>query len=254
MSDDEESTEEIRNENLNRNMQYWEDEKDMLIFIQMAPYPFTLEDFVWSEQQKESDTKLQHSILDGVEYIHGHDIVHRDLKPSNIFLSIHRGHYQPEGSVNITACTHCTPTSSSAEQIFLTPHIGDFGLIAKIESSHPQSENTFHPSPIAVLSSVASSRQPGTKFYCAPQSDEISPKLDVYSLGVIACELLVRFGTRSERMHVLNDVNAGRLDVLAGCELERGVRGMLEHEKERRWGCGDVRRWVGEVLGGGGGA
>jgi translation initiation factor 2-alpha kinase 3 len=263
MSDDEESIEEIQNQNSVRDIQNWDNEKDMMIFIQMAPYPLTLEDFIWSEQQANSDARLQHcfhwriaadmllAILDGVEYIHGQDIVHRDLKPSNIFLSTQRGNYRPEGSVNVTGCTHCNSTSRSDEHIFVTPHIGDFGLIAKVDSSSSPKKTTFSPSPLAVLSSVASSRQPGTKFYAAPKDEEsqrISPKLDVYSLGIIACEMLIKFGTRSERLVVLSDLNNSKLDVLRGHPMETGIRGMLDHDVEKRWSCAAVREWIGEVL------
>jgi translation initiation factor 2-alpha kinase 3 len=263
MSDDEESTEEIEIEHSVTDTQSWGDEKDMMIFIQMAPYPFTLEDFIWSEQQANSDTRVQHcfhwpiaaqillAILDGVEYIHDQDIVHRDLKPSNIFLSLHQGKYRPEGSVNITSCTQCKVVLKTGDHTFITPHIGDFGLIAKVDGSQSPIKTTFSPSPLAVLSSVTSSRQPGTKFYCAPKTEKpqpISPKLDVYSIGVIACEMLIKFGTRSERLVVLNDLNNGKLDALNGHAMEAGVRGMLEHDIEKRWSCAAVRKWIGDIL------
>jgi translation initiation factor 2-alpha kinase 3 len=263
MSDDEETNEEIQNQNSFRDIQSWEDEKDMMIFIQMAPYPMTLEDFIWSEQRANSEARLQHcfhwqitagmllAILDGVEYIHGQDIVHRDLKPSNIFLSIQSGKYRPEGSVDVTGCTHCDNTSGTSDHTFVTPHIGDFGLIAKVNGSSSPKKTTFTPSPLAVLSSVASSRQPGTKFYSAPKNEEsykISPKLDVYSIGIIACEMLIQFGTRSERLVVLNDFNDGKLDALKGSPMETGIKGMLEHDVEKRWSCADVRTWLGDIL------
>ena len=266
VSDDDEDTEEVEAEPFNEDLRLIKDERDMVIFIQMAPYPLTLEDFIWSEQQTTSKTTMQHcfhtsttarillAILDGVEYIHSQDIVHRDLKPSNIFLSLNQGKYQPEGSINVTDCSECRERSKIEDHVFVTPHIGDFGLIAKVNGTQPWTspcDTTFSPSPLAVLSSVASSRQPGTKFYCAPKSSKarrISPALDVYSIGVIAYEMLTKFRTRSERLVVLNNLNHRNLDTLVGHRMEAGIRGMLEHDEDKRWSCATVRQWLCDVL------
>ncbi|KAG9235856.1 kinase-like domain-containing protein [Amylocarpus encephaloides] len=262
ISEEEESTEDI--ERSASALPISEDEKEAMIFLQMAPYPMTLEDYLWPEQQACAVSKrIQHcfhalttaqillAILDGVQYIHDQAIVHRDLKPSNIFLSVQTGRVQPEGSINVTACKECHNYRDPGQQIFLTPHIGDFGLIAKINDV--QSENRFRPSPMAVFSSVASSRQAGTMFYAAPQPGKryrkvICPKLDVYSIGVIACEMLMRFGTKSERLTVLSEVNKGELDGLQGHRMERGIRAMLCHDREKRWDCVSVRRWLADFV------
>lgn len=179
-----------------------------------------MEDFLWPDQQNSpkhsqirhcfhtpTTTRIALAILDGIDYIHSKQIVHRDLKPSNIFLSVVRGQAPPEGAINITACSEC-PQSTYEENIYIIPHIGDFGLIAKIEDSASQNvavPSSPNPSPIAMLSSVAAFHQPGTRFYCAPDvvPRVICPKLDIYSLGVIMFEMLWEFGTKSERQVVL---------------------------------------------------
>lgn len=193
------------------------------------------------------------AILDGIEYIHSKQIVHRDLKPSNIFLSVIRGKVPPEGA--ITACKEC-PQSGSDENVYIIPHIGDFGLIAKLEDSQdvaapttPSSKPPFKPSPIAVLPSVAASHQPGTRFYCAPDTGSriICPKLDIYSLGVIMFEMLWEFGTKSERHIILNKLP----DAPAEMEdhvMAPAIKGMLEKEREKRWDCARVRQFLRGIL------
>lgn len=260
MSDeDEDNTEEIERAALD--LQAIENEKDWVIFIQMAPYPITLEDYVWSEQQYANSDRLQHcfhipttsrillAILDGVEYIHSHQIVHRDLKPSNIFLSVYTGNSPPEGAIDISSCKDCN-NSSTAPHTFITPHIGDFGLIAKLDNCPPvQEPEFFRPSPFAVLSSVASSKQPGTKYYRAPDIESksgqcICPKLDIYSIGVIAYELLVKFCTKSERHVVLDKLSRGGFEELNGHAMGDGIKGMLCPDREARWDCETVRKWL----------
>jgi translation initiation factor 2-alpha kinase 3 len=116
-------------------------EQDMIIFIQMALHPMTLEDYLWPDQQTDQSNPISHcfhasttarivlAILDGIEYIHSKQIVHRDLKPSNIFLSVTRGKVPPEGAINITACQEC-PQSSSDENVGKFPK-GFISLFAR---------------------------------------------------------------------------------------------------------------------------
>jgi translation initiation factor 2-alpha kinase 3 len=142
-------------------------------------------------------------------------------------------------------------------QVYIIPHIGDFGLIARLEDSNnlsvPPSSTSkpFKPSPIAVLSSVASSRQPGTRFYCAPDTAArvICPKLDIYSLGVIMVEMLWEFGTKTERHVVLGELAKGVMPAgLGDHALEPAVKGMLEKEREKRWDCARVRQFLQGLL------
>jgi eukaryotic translation initiation factor 2-alpha kinase 3 len=120
-------------------------------------------------------------ILDGVEYLHSQGIVHRDLKPANIFLSISDARIPPAGSVDKRSCHDC-PKSSNQSSLHINPRIGDLGLVATL------SDNAAAP---AGFSSVPV----GTEFYRPSTYNTVSAKLDIYSLGVIAFEMLRKFGT-----------------------------------------------------------
>jgi len=222
---------------------------------------------MWPEQQRWNQSEqIRHcyhpsttarialAILDGIEYIHSKKIVHRDLKPGNIFLSVIKEPAPPEGAINITTCPQC-PQSGSDEHIYIIPHIGDFGLNAKIDDSashsfaSTSSAQPFKISPLAtVLSSVAASRQPGTRFYCA-QDDRPSPKFDIYSLGVIVFEMLCEFRTKSERHDVLGKLAHGDLPAdFEGHVMAPVLEGMLERDREKRWDCTRVRQFLNGVV------
>lgn len=241
---------------------------NVVLFIKMALYPMSFDDYLWSDQQK-SDGKpvFQHcyhqtvsanillKILDGVEYIHRCKKVHRDLKPGNIMLSV-SDDFAPDGSINISNCPDCC-TKFGGKQHFITPHIGDFGLVAEIKESQTESSATlspdkerFEPTALAVLSSQQPSRQPGTRFYCAPKSTTICPKMDVYSLGVIAFEMIYKFGTKSERAIVLDKLTTEGVfpRPFEKHEMADGIKAMLCRDVSKRWDCAAVRKWLNGLV------
>lgn len=234
-------------------------ELDAVLFIKMELYPLTLEDFLWSEQNgrsKELNMKycfhtsaavqILAAILDGVEYIHSQGMVHRDLKPGNILLSVHNGSkYSSAGSIDISSCLECA-NSPGGQHTFITPHIGDFGLIAEIRKPEgdsartPRSEHVFEPTELARLAPA------GSKLYM-PQApvDVICPKLDVYSLGVVAFELLYKFGTKSERMLVLEKLKMGEFPSdFEYHEMTNGIKAMVCGSRDERWTCANIRKWI----------
>lgn len=167
----------------------------MALHIQMALYPMTLTDYLKAEPgAHEDEAKYRHcfhvkpslqillAILDGVQYLHARNMVHRDLKPANIFLSPCEEHYRHKGHVHIGICRDCSKTGS-CKDIQLGVRIGDFGLVTELA----RLEGDQHHGPEKAV---------GTEFYRPPiPPRRPSEKLDVFSLGVIAFELLWKFDT-----------------------------------------------------------
>ncbi|EGP84431.1 uncharacterized protein MYCGRDRAFT_30507, partial [Zymoseptoria tritici IPO323] len=193
-------------------------EPSLAIHLQMDIYPMTLADFL-SPPQTSSVEPLAHcfhispslrillAILDGVEYLHSEGIVHRDLKPANIFLRLES---------NSKAASSCVDLV----------RIGDFGLVTSIAQS---GDLTSDPPPTHAV---------GTELYRpAASKSSVSPKLDIFALGIIACELLTHFSTQMERRETLHSLRKGQFpDGFAGCaghqssKVKECVAAMLSDE------------------------
>ena len=262
------STEEIpRSDIPNEVTLYSGIERDLVLHISMFPYPLSLDDFIWgSAAEKFSGQgpprhcfhilptiRLLLAILDGTEYLHRKGFIHRDLKPPNIFLSIlepsepERHHF-----INISDCKEC---GTWGQAIYVCPHIGDFGLIhdLKIVDQHPlatppRKQTALEPFPF----STVASQQVGTKFYCppkVPKESPICPKLDVYSFGIITFEMIFKFGTRTERQHVLSNLRNGDYPKqFEHHSLAEGIKSMLCEDRDKRWDCPQVRKWLNSKL------
>lgn len=192
--------------------------------VQMSLYESNLAAFLSTEQTPPThcfhpciSLELLDSIISGVQYLHSRGVVHRDLKPANIFLSLSTDRYPPAGSVNLSSCHTC----SARDCLHVTPRIGDFGLVAAVGDS--------------------SAKPVGTEFYRPPNGGKINEKLDVFALGVVAFEMLQRFGTKMERIDALTKLRRGEL---AG-DLEEKilglVGGMVTVDEGERWDCEAVR-------------
>ncbi|CUS14255.1 unnamed protein product [Tuber aestivum] len=160
----------------------------LTLYIQMSLHSFTLTSFISASAHLSKPTPrhcfcvkssldIFLGLLEGVQYLHSQGIAHRDLKPGNIFLDV-----EPARK----GC-HC------GEAVVL-PRIGDFGLGTSISKDG-------HDSTAAV----------GTEFYRpanpdpAIQGDVVGR--DLFALGIILLELLVRFRTRMERVEVLSKLS-----------------------------------------------
>lgn len=122
------------------------------------------------------------------------------------------------------------------------PHIGDFGLVADIEP--PEGPNVDSSLSLAVA------RPPGgTQLYYPATSRSVCPKLDVYSLGVIAFELVNEYKSNSERIEHLQGLKKGLLpEGFAGNHpMAEGILHMVDDDRQERWDCKQVREWLNEL-------
>lgn len=127
--------------------------------------------------------------------------------------------------------------------LVLTSLVGDFGLVTELARDSDAHE----------LATPAV----GTAVYRPTETQSpVSPRLDVYALGVIACELLHKFSTESERRVTLHKLRDGEFPrPFASCaggqagQVEECVAAMLSHESpEEMPSIADLKRRLSGVL------
>jgi len=198
-------------------------------------------------------------VCDAVQHAHARSVIHRDLKPGNILLleedapgprSSSLG-APADASSATQANSSVTHASSSARRVSIK--ILDFG-VARVTESETQL-TSLHTQAGQLL---------GTAPYMSPEHvsgdpDAVDTRSDVYSLGVIAYELLsgrlpYDFGRASlpEAIRLIREIDPAPLssaDRRFGEDVETIIRKALEKDKERRYQsaaelAADVRRYL----------
>lgn len=176
-------------------------------------------------------------LCDVIQYAHERGVIHRDLKPANILVA--------------TSMT----TVENAQSQSLSPSarikILDFG-IARI-ADPDLATNTLQTSTGQIV---------GTVSYMSPEQASgdpkaIDPRTDVYTLGVLAYELLSQSLPHCSKGMMLHDAvraireddptELGTIDSALRGDVETIVAKALEKERERRFGsaaemAADIRR------------
>ncbi|ETI20869.1 hypothetical protein G647_07212 [Cladophialophora carrionii CBS 160.54] len=245
------------------------DDTVYVLHVQMSVYPTTLAQYLAPLQANSRSAlsvparrhcfhlipalRLLMGILCGLQYIHARGLIHRDIKPSNIFIStldLSATGLVPDGYHDVGSCVGCQTSSP----YFVNPRIGDFGLVAELARNDDGNQPKSAAKPV------------GTEYYRPPSAKALrgnhaDEKLDVFALGVILVELLWPCSTSTERMHVLRDVQKGKVppqlaekigqeghEAGVGHSVIQCISGMIERDPGRRWGCAQVKESIESLL------
>jgi len=238
------------------------DELQLTLHLQMGLYPLSLLEYLAPSETRAVSARLSDgsslsvrhcfhlpaalrlllAILDGVMYLHREGMVHRDLKPGNIFLSV--TDKQAHGCIDLSKCGYCD-FASDQKQYYLHVRVGDLGLVTAMARSG-----------LDKSSFSAATKAVGTDLYRPPGSPAApTERLDIYSLGVIALELLWSFTTRMERHDTFGHLRQGRLPhnfVLTigshGEALSKCIIAMVHEDEAQRPTCEDVQYTLQRIL------
>lgn len=181
-------------------------------------------------------------VCDAVQHAHQKGVIHRDLKPSNVLVM------RSDADLN----SGRTPTGTAANHdVVGQPKVLDFG-IARMTDSDMQT--------VTVQTEVG--QLVGTLAYMSPEqvtgkSTDLDTRCDVYALGVMLYELLLRKRphelsqlsiTEAARIIIENEPpRLGSIDRRFRGDIETIVAKAIEKDRERRYGsaaelAADIRR------------
>lgn len=133
----------------------------------------------WEDRPLDKMKVWMAQMCSAVSYIHHQGLIHRDIKPQNIFFA-----------------------SDQALKI------GDLGLVTKCVPAEDQ------PLELSRAKFSVHTDNVGTRGYMSPEQLSNKPytyKVDVFSLGLIYCELVIPFETLMERSITLSSLQSGNI-------------------------------------------
>eukprot|EP00116_Pleurobrachia_bachei_P001979 sb/3462241/ len=170
--------------------------------------------------------KMMRDLFAGLDYLHSQNIIHRDLKPSNLFVDKN------------------------------TLKIGDVGLARyhpQLDSDAAKTGGVGGGDAIFELFQSDLTGSIGTYLYSAPEISSPLPKgtrrreydcsSDIYSAGVVLCEMFCVFETNMERSEILQGVRDGVLPemlVTQYPDIARIVREMTDPDETMRPRAGEL--------------
>lgn len=161
----------IQMELCDKNLRTWLDERNKAIFEAKLSQP---DADVVELVDKQEILQIFTQIVEGVEFLHQQNLIHRDLKPQNILFA--------RNDVKISDFGLTTINETVADEVART------------------SSNKFEKRTIGL----------GTGIYASPEQKTTSNydhKSDIYTLGLILCELVYPFATDMERYKCFEDLS-----------------------------------------------
>ncbi|KAK6051137.1 kinase domain protein [Cooperia oncophora] len=165
----------------------------------------------WNDRPLDKMKVWMAQLCSAVSYIHQQGLIHRDIKPQNIFFA-----------------------SDQALKV------GDLGLVTRCVPAEDQ------PIEKNVSRSALHTDNVGTRGYMSPEQLANKPytfKVDVFSMGLIFCELVIPFQTLMERSLTLSDLQHGRMpDALKGMEEEEKdfITWLTSMDPDQRPTCDEI--------------
>ncbi|KAG2770831.1 hypothetical protein PC129_g6898 [Phytophthora cactorum] len=208
------------------------------VYIQMALYEGnSLRDWVDQRKSGEIDvSKNMHiflQIVNGLKYVHKKGLVHRDIKPANIFLT--REFCVKIGDFGLSKNTLQTSLNLHPSRYLCEE--GDDSFDSMSYNSTDEEMEEVSEFSVGV----------GTPLYSSPEQTHglqtCDAPSDVYSLGVLLCEIFCTFTTQMERYVVLSNVRKGQLPpslVDEHPQIAELICAMVQEEPQLRPTCAEI--------------
>lgn len=208
------------------------------VYIQMALYEGnTLQH--WMEQRPSVDSvanlNVFRQILAGLKYIHKEKIIHRDIKPANIFLTS-------------DSCVKIGDFGLAKNSLQTTLKLRQCGYLSSGEVD--SDELRLELMDESTDGDDSFSAGVGTALYSSPEqahgTSATTAATDIFSLGLVLCELFCKFTTQMERHVVLGRARTGELPasiVTNNPDIASLIRSMLHVDPACRPSCLDLEQY-----------
>lgn len=218
------------------------------VYIQMALYEGNSLQF-WMDQRKTANTvdatesiRIFRQLVAGIKYIHSEGLIHRDIKPANIFLT-------KDSCVKIGDFGLAKNTLESSLRIPASQYFYDMGNLANASDSNGGVNGGDGGNVDDPTMNTSASVGVGTPMYSSPEqitgAQECDASTDIYSLGVLLCELFCIFSTQMERCVVLSNVRQGKVPPHVEAQYPDVavlIQRMVQVDKSKRPSCADIER------------